>query len=616
MSGVFGVVDPGQYIDVCPLIDRMVAAMTHRDWFVVDHFVDHQHNLAIGRIGIGIFNKMAQPVWNATGSVALVMAGEFYNKGVLDRNGTAESDEQFALALYEKLGDDFVSQLNGVFIIAIWDERRNQLLIANDRFGLYPLFYTHRSHRLIFAPEMKGILCDDTFPRKLDLTALAQYIRFQHLLGERTFFEDIQLLPAASLLIYDLSTSSCSVKPYWTFDDIPYRSEVSFHEAVRETGRLLHLAVQRLSGDTYQPGVYLSGGLDSRTILGLIKRRPVVSLTYGVRNCRDVHYARRIAQAVGSDHYWFDLPDGEWVKEHADFHLDLTEGFHSWIHAHGISTLPQARELMDVALIGWDGGTVMGHIDSIEPLQLFAVDDAALITRLFYLFNQKYTWPSLTESEENLLYCEPIRKKVQGLAFDSFRAEMSCYLGDRSDVRGEYFYIRNHCGRLTHNLITFTRSHVEVRFPFFDYDLFEFLYSLPAWVRGHQVLYRAVIQRETPRLAYIPYDHDEFLPTTQPLIRGAHAIPVKLKYRFNRHLWSIFPERDTLYADYENYLRGELREWAEDTLFDHRTTERGIFDPAFLRTLMDRHLSGLEEWTIGKIAPIMTYEMMLRRFYD
>jgi asparagine synthase (glutamine-hydrolysing) len=616
MSGVFGVADPGRQIDIRTLIGKMITAMSHRDWFVAERFVDHERSLAIGRIGIGVFNQIPQPVWNSDHTVALVMAGEFYTEDTSGKNGHGESDEQVALALYEKVGDAFASQLNGAFIIAIWDETRNRLLIANDRFGLYPFFYACRNGRLIFAPEMKGILCDDTFPRKLDLTALAQYIRFQHLLGERTFFEDIELLPNASVLVYNLSTGSCSVKPYWTFDDVPYRPEVSFDEAVEEAGWLLRRAIQRLSSDAYRPGVYLSGGLDSRTILGMIERCPIVSLTYGVHNCRDVYYAQRIARATGGDHHWIDLGDGEWVKEYVDFHLDLTEGFHSWIHAHGISTLPQARQLMDVNLTGWGGGTVMGHEDSVEPLQVCAVDDAALITRLFYLFNQKYTWPSVTEAEEAFLYREPIYRQAQGLAFDSFRAEMSRYLDYRSDVRGEYFYICNHCRRLTQNLVTFTRSHIEVRFPFFDYDLFDFLYSLPALLRGHQTLCRAVIQREIPRLAYIPYDHDGLLPTTQSAIRGTHALMVKLKYRFNSHLWPIFPQRCTLYADYENYLRGELCDWAETILFDRRTVERGIFSPPFLRTLMNHHLSGLEEWTVGKIAPVITYEMMLRRFCD
>jgi len=78
----------------------------------------------------------------------------------------------------------------------------------------------------------------------------------------------------------------------------------------------------------------------------------------------------------------------------------------------------------------------------------------------------------------------------------------------------------------------------------------------------------------------------------------------------------LFSRRATLYADYENYLRNELRSWAEGILFDNRTLERGIFNPEFLRSIWDRHLSGRELHTIGKIAPIMTYEMMLRRFYD
>jgi asparagine synthase (glutamine-hydrolysing) len=441
-------------------------------------------------------------------------------------------------------------------------------------------------------------------------------MRFQHLLGTRTFFEDLKLLPGASLLTYDLSTASCDLRPYWTYANIPYNPDISFNEAATEAGRLLRSAVQRLSGDSYRPGVYLSGGLDSRAILGLVERHPVTSLTYGREDCRDVHYAQRIAKAVRSNHHWFDMPDGNWVKDYVDFHLELTEGYHSWIHAHGINTLTQARELMDVNITGWGGGSVMGSARCTDPLQYFAVDDNALLTRLFYMFNQEYTWPSITESEENLLYCEKIAKQVKGLAFDSLRSELFDFLDYRSDVRGEYFYIHQHSGRLTHNLVTFFRSHIEMRFPFFDYHLFDFLYSLPAPLRADAKLYREVIRQQTPRLARIPSDANELLPTTQPFIRGVHTLAVKLRHRFNHHLWPLFPERFTLYADYESYLRQELREWAESILCDPRMAKRGIFNPAFLDTLMRRHLSNLEEWTIGKIAPIITYEMMLRRFYD
>ena len=613
MSGIFGVVDSKRQSNIHGLTKKMSEAMAHREWFVSESFVDNEHNLSMGRIGIGVFNKAPQPVWNAAGTVALVMAGELYNR---DPENASESDEQFALALYERQGDQFVCQLNGAFLIGIYDKRSNRLLIVNDRFGLYPLFYTNHAGRLTFAPEMKAILCDDDFPRKIDLTGLAQYVRFQHLLGERTFFEDIHLLSGASVLSYDISTGSCSIKSYWSYDEIPYRPKVQFEELVEETGRLFRRAIKRLSDDSHRLGVYLSGGLDSRAILGMIDRRPVASLTYGTRDCRDVYYAEQIAKVMGSDHHWVDLPNGKWVETFADFHIDVTEGYHSWIHAHGISTLSQARQMMDVNLTGWGGGMLKGPPRNLPPLQIHIVDNMALTARIFYEFNQRYTWPSLTEAEERLLYPDSFRKQMDGLAFDSFRAEISPYLNYRTDVRGEYFYIDNHDRRLTQNFVTFTRSHVEVRMPFYDYELFDFIHSVPAQLRANQKLYRHMIQRELPELAYIPYDHDEYLPTTKPLVRGIHAETVRFKRRFNRHIKKVFPELHPLYADYDEYLRGDLRGWAESILYDPRTIERGMFDPSFLHSLMQRVQSNQGEWMIGKVAPLITYEMMLRRYHD
>jgi asparagine synthase (glutamine-hydrolysing) len=245
-----------------------------------------------------------------------------------------------------------------------------------------------------------------------------------------------------------------------------------------------------------------------------------------------------------------------------------------------------------------------------------AVDDQALVNRMFYMFNHKFTWPSLQESEERLLFAEPYRSQLRGVALESFRQEIAPFLSLRQDVRAELFYVRNHCGRLTHNMVTFARSHLEVRFPYFDYRLFEFLYAIPASVRGPRQLYHAVLDRELPHLARIPYDRDELLPTSRRWRRGLHAAGVRIRRSINRNVRPVFPERSTLYADYETYLRHELRPWAEGILYDRRTTERGYFDPAFVRSLMTRHLSGLEFWTIGKIAPIVTYELMLRQLVD
>ncbi len=619
MSGVFGIVDPHRRVDAADLAGKMAASLSHFPWHSVEFQGTDVVNAVIGRMGIGGFNPNPQPVWNDSRTVAICLAGEFYStsRGGRPLESTQRrTDEEQLHELYARQGLDFPCSLDGAFVCVILDLAQRRLILANDRFALYPTYYSHQNGRLVFAPEMKAVLQDAGFARRIDLTALAQSMRFQQVLGERTFFEDMQVLPPGGLLVCDLDTGALRLSTYWSFADIPEQPDLTFGEAVEEGGRLLRAAVRRLGAGALRPGVFLSGGLDSRVILGMLDRGPTPSFTYGPRHSRDVFYAAQIARACNSRHHWFDLADGRWVLDHVDQHLELTEGYHSWIPSQGMHVLPSARSVMDVLLTGWDGGAVLGDSNTIEPLQQSAVDDAALTVHLFGRFNQDYTWPGMTEAEERLVYSESLWPRVRCLAFDSFREELKPYLGLRPDVRTSFFYIRHHCGRLTQNVVVLYRSHVEVRFPFFDYALFDFLFSLPARLRAGKALYRAILERETPRLARIPNSHDDLLPTSREPVRRAHALSVKVRRRLGQ-LWpALWPARARVYAQYETYLRKELRPWAEDLLFDRRASERGLFDPGFMRTLMARHQSGMEQSMIGKISPIMTYEMMLRRFLD
>lgn len=623
MSGVFGAAGLGQQNGVRSLVDRMGAAMSHRDWYVVETYTDARQGLGLGRIGIGIFNQEQQPVCSQDRTCMVFLSGEFYNAVELHRDLETrgnhfrdDSDLELVWRLYQEKGEQFIHDLEGAFVVAIWDRPRQRLVIANDRFGLYPLYYAHYGGKLVFAPEMKGILCDSEFRKQLNLTALAEYMRFQQLLGQKTFFEGIKLLPNASILRFDIQTDCLTIEPYWDFSEIP-EIKVTFEEAAEETGRLLRQAVNRLASGPYRVGVYLSGGLDSRTILGLIdrKRFSATSITYGQRDCRDVAYAERIARKVGSDHHWFEFESGNWVQEWADFHLELTEGFHSWVHSHGVSTLPRARGIIDGSLTGWALDTsVGGHW--WDPALTCVVDDVAFNSYFFHLYNQRYTWPGIREAEERFLYTPEFYRQIQGLAFESFVNESVEFSKYDYPRRAEFFNQVNHNGRFTHYHLATARSHIEVRCPACDYRVFDFVCSIPLELRANRRMEKAIINREIPELALIPYDKDG-LPVAGSWLRwGAPALAHKLKNRFNRHVLPIFRQYATLYADYENYLRTDLRDWAESVLFDKRTTERGIFNPQFLRSIWARHQSGKELHTLGKIAPIMTYEMVLRRFYD
>jgi asparagine synthase (glutamine-hydrolysing) len=205
-----------------------------------------------------------------------------------------------------------------------------------------------------------------------------------------------------------------------------------------------------------------------------------------------------------------------------------------------------------------------------------------------------------------------VAQQIRGRAFESMVNAYERYWTDFPRYyAAEYFYLVNHCLRMTQQMVNIGRSHMEYRFPFWDYQLIDFMYSLRPEIRANSLLYRTIITRWTPRLARIPYDKQEFLPSVEEPLHTLHAWSVRARRRLK-----LLPQRPWLYADYENYLRRDLRVWAEEILFDRRIEERGIFNPVYVRSLFERHLAGYEPWLLGKIAPLITFELVMRSLFD
>lgn len=614
MSGVYGIASRSDAMDIEKVASNMAAAMKHEDWYIIEQAIDWQERVVLGRLGIGIFNKNPQPLWNAARTVALVLAGEFYRYEGQERSRYPGSDEQLALEMYARFGESFANHLEGVFLVALWDRNRKQILITNDRAGHYPVYYAQYHDKLVFAPEVKAFFCDPDFQKALDLRALAEYMRFQFMIGDKTFFEGIKILPNASYLYYDLTSGMLSIQLYWDLFQTPEQRRITFEEAVEEGGSLLKAAVKKRTEGNYRLGVYLSGGMDSRAILGFIDRSkfPLPSVTYGKRDSRDVAYSQMLAKRAGTNHHYFEFENGKWVMEHASLHLEMTEGFHSWIHSHGISILKDVRPLMEVNLGGYGGFEI-----NWEDLSLLnATDDLSFAVNLFNQLSQNTTWPSLNDAEERLLYSPGFSSRLTGLAFDSFREELAKYQGLPYD-RVAATFSRYHSDRRMFMYYTvFHRGYIELRFPLTDYDYVDFVHSIPPVMHFQRKLRRAIIRKWLPEVAGVPYDKDALPITGDRGDRFRAEMFKRGKSFINRRFKKIFPEYATLNSDYENWLRGDLKEWGENILLGEKTLQRGIFRPDFLRSLWQRHQSGLEPNFIGKVAPIMTYEMLLRKFYQ
>ena len=269
MCGICGVADPRGGIDG-GLVRRMNDVLRHRgpDANAVKEFPTCV--LAYNRLSIIDLATGDQPISDESGRAWIVYNGEIYNyrdlrKGLQDRGHAlaTNSDTEAIVHLYEEKGPDCVRDLNGMFAFAIWDDARGRLLLARDRLGIKPLYYLETDGRVAFASEIKGLLADPAVPRRLDYRALSEYLAFQNVYGEKTFFEGIKVLPPGHVLVAE--GGRVEVREYW---DLRFTEEITDpDEAVRRFGGLLEESVEMQLMSEVPLGSHLSGGIDSGTVV-------------------------------------------------------------------------------------------------------------------------------------------------------------------------------------------------------------------------------------------------------------------------------------------------------------------------------------------------------------
>ena len=617
MSGIFGIFD-AHGRSVTSTISTMASRLKLAPNQSVQVYCSSSQGEALGRIRSSMYNAAPQPIWNSTQTVAVIFAGRLIHEASWSSPLATLTDEEHILRLYEQHGATMTGLLRGSFAFALYDAARRTVLVAADRLGTYPIYYAHRQGRFLFAPTQNALLCDKSVQPELDLTGLAQYMRFQQLVHDTSFFKHIKLLRGSHQLLYMLESDTLVESAYWRVDpELPVATHLTFEAAADETAQLVVQAVDRCSQEPYRLGTFLSGGLDSRIIIAALGRlgRSPSALTYGDPASRDVYYAKLVAQRAGLTHQVCSRTDGQWVKQYWRQHLLMTDASHSWIHMHGIDVLDEARHLMDVNLSGFAGDSMLSGT-GLRDTYLTTVDDMTYAAAIFNGLILFENWPGMTETDEQLLYTKDLFALVKGRAFTSLCEALAPFASYAQPLRTELFTLYTSDIRHYAHYIGFKRSAVEIELPFVDPDLMMFVLCLPPDYRKNRRLARAVLRRLSGSLARIPYDHDELLPTDEIWLRSAHEFYSRAKRRSLRLLGVTHTASTTLHSDYENWLRTDLRDWAESILFDRRTLERGLFEPEFLRSIWRRHVSGRELYTIGKLAPIMSYELMLREFVD
>src|SRR5262249_7577011 len=260
-----------------------------------------------------------QPMANEDGTVWITFNGEIYNHAELrerlrldDRHRfRSRTDTEVIIHLYEERELDAVSDLDGMFAFGLWDARRGRLVLVRDRMGKKPVYYTIVAGRLLFASEVKALLAHPDVPRRLDLTALNQYLTFSNVPEPRTMFEGIRKLPAGSVLTCDERGTPRVERDWSPLDGPAWSDSVDPREAVETVRELVLEAVRKRLMADVPVGAFLSGGIDSSTNVALMSRlisTPLQTFTieftgFGqAENFHDVPYARQVAAKFGCRH--------------------------------------------------------------------------------------------------------------------------------------------------------------------------------------------------------------------------------------------------------------------------------------------------------------------------
>jgi asparagine synthase (glutamine-hydrolysing) len=628
MCGIAGVVytDPAHPVDRT-LLRRMTGVMAHRGPDADGFHVAAGAGLGHRRLSIIDVAGGDQPIYNEDRTKAVILNGEIYNFAVLRTDLAARghhfatrSDTEVIVHAYEEYGATCVEHLHGMFAFALWDAAARRLVLARDRVGKKPLYYRFDGESLHFGSELKALLQDPAVKRAVRLDALEDYFTFGSVQAPTSILEDIAQIPAAHYLVWE--RGEVRLVEYW---DVPRGPVVERGESetLETFGHVFDEAVRARLVSDVPLGAFLSGGVDSSAVVESMARLstgPVVTICAGFRDesVNELDHARVVARATGSDHYevLVEARAAELLPRLV-WHLDEPFADASALPTYCVARA--ARERVTVALSGDGGDEVfagyqrrygMNRLEARARRWLPAWLRAGLLRPLGEVYPKADWMP------------RPLRARytLQNLGTTFERAyfnDMSLLRADRKRAlltRGFRAQVADH-----DSFAAYARHFGRVRG---QDPLTQVLYvDLKTWlandilVKVDRMSMANSLEVRAPLL-----DHR--------VIEFAATVPVHLKYRgwtskylLKRHLEGRVP-RSVIHRRKQGFdiplagwLRGELRDMAEDLLFARRALGRGYLNVDAVRQLWRQHQRGTRD-NSSELWAFVVLEQWHRTFVD
>lgn len=337
-----------------------------------DEGVDIQGHVGLGmrRLAVIDIKDGKQPIYNEDRSIRIVFNGEIYNfrrlKEALISRGHVfytRSDTEVIVHAYEEYGDRFPECLNGMFAFAIHDKRRGRLILVRDHLGIKPLFFFIDPKQLIWGSEIKAILASKMIDRRLNVGALAEFLTFEYVPGDKTLFSSIHKLKPGCMLDVNLNTAQWRVKEYWDIgkedDSFSNRSE----EWIEAIDAKIKLAVNRQMVSDVPLGAFLSGGVDSSLVVSSMGKVNTFSIGFADPSYNELEWARKVADHLSVNHKDDIIhPDIIQLFDHLMYFMDDPIGDFSIFPTYLVSK--HARKDVTVSLSGDGGDELFGGYET------------------------------------------------------------------------------------------------------------------------------------------------------------------------------------------------------------------------------------------------------------
>lgn len=630
MCGICGIAIPtnvDRRVEEAVLV-RMRDTLVHRGPDDAGVFLNGKVGLGHRRLSIVDLGGGHQPMTNEDGSIHIVFNGEIYNhndhRSMLEERGhryRSVCDTETIIHLYEEFGSQAVEYLRGMFAFAIWDENRKRLLIARDRLGIKPVYYTLSDNGVLhFASEIKALLEAGAVVPELNYNAFADFAANRYTSGEETLFRGVKrLLPGHTLVWQD---GKVGIEKYWDVSFAKSNEHLTDGQYVEQFGDLFNESVRlRLMADV-PLGMFLSGGIDSSAIAGAMSNLvsdqiKTFSVAFDEREANELGYARMVARAFNTDHHEIVVSPEQFFNSLPDlvYQEDEPIAHPSSVPLYFVSKL--AVEHVKVVLTGEGSDELLAGYDKYrKTIYNLAFGRAynrfipASLRRLTkrMIENGNATLPGRQKLSRTFICLPP---DVESIYFDNFSvfsragqnklfsAETLARMEQTDPYRTTLDYIRESDAEtmldqlLAADMKTYLHellmkqdqmsmaASIESRVPFLDHKLVEFAARLPERMklRGWKTKYilRQAMKGKLPE---------------EILTRKKMGFPVPVGA----------------------WLRGPFRYLVDEYVLGSRAMERGIFDLDFARDLVTRHQAG--ENHSERLWMLINFEIWQRRFLD